>query len=99
MIQKAALLATGDWHLHHDNMLAHASRLMQSFMAKHQITQLTQPHYSPDLAPCDFWLFPKLKSRLKWKRFQTISKIQENTTGQFKAIGRTEVPIAYSEAE
>jgi hypothetical protein len=25
--------------------------------------------YSPDLAPCDFWLFQKLKSPLKGKRF------------------------------
>ena len=37
---------------------------------KPQITQVTQPHYSPDLVPCDFWLFPKLKSPLKGKGFQ-----------------------------
>ena len=43
----------------------------------------------PDLAPCDFWLFPKLMSPLKGKRFQTIDEIQENTTGQLMAIGRT----------
>ena len=48
---------------------------------KHQITQVTQPHYSPDLVPYDFWLFPKLKSPLKRKRFQTIDKIKENTNG------------------
>ena len=45
--------------------------------------------YSPDLALCDFWLFPKLKSPLKGKRFQTVDEIQENTTGQLMAIGRT----------
>ena len=38
---------------------------MQSFLVKHQITQVTQTRYSPDVAPCDFWLFPKLKSALK----------------------------------
>ena len=37
----------------------------------------------------DFWLFPKLISPLKGKRFQTIDKIQENTTGQLMAVGRT----------
>ena len=52
------------------------------FFVKHKSTQVTQPRYSPDLAPCDFWLFPKLKSPLKGKRFQTISEIQENTTRQ-----------------
>ena len=48
-----------------------------------------QPSYSPDLVPSDFWLFPKLKSPLKWKRFQTIDEIQENMTGQLMAIERT----------
>ena len=47
------------------------------------------PPYSPDLVPCNFWLFPKLKSPLKGKRFQTVNEIQENTTGQLMAIGRT----------
>ena len=62
---------------------------MQSFLAKHQITQVTQPSYSLDLAPCDFWLFPKPKSPLKEKRFQTVDEIQENMMGQLTAIGRT----------
>ena len=56
---------------------------------KHQITQVTQSLYSPNLVPCDFWLFRKLKSPLKGKKFQTISETQENTTGQLMAIGRT----------
>ena len=38
------------------------------------------------LIPCDFWLFPKLKSPLKGKRFHTINKIQEKMTGQLMAI-------------
>ena len=47
------------------------------------------PKYSPDLAPCNFWVFPKLKSALIGKRFQTVNEIQENTTGQLMLIGRT----------
>ena len=49
-----------------------------SFLGKHQITQVTQPLYSPDLMHYDFWLSPKLKSPLKGKRFQTVNEIQEN---------------------
>ena len=45
--------------------------------------------YSPDLGPCCFWLFPKLKSPLKDNRFQTVNEIQENTSGQLIAIART----------
>ena len=61
--------ASGDWQLHHNNTPTHASHLMKSFLAKHQITQVTQPPYSPDLVPCNSWLFPKLKLPLKGKRF------------------------------
>ena len=50
---------------------------------------MNQARYSPDLASCDFWLFPKLKSPLEGKRFQTVDKIQENTMGQLVVTGRT----------
>ena len=46
---------------------------------------------------CDFWIFPKLTSPLKGKRFQTIDVIQENMIGQLMAMWRTvwgpKVPI------
>ena len=59
------------------------------FLWNSKITQITQPPSSPDLAPCDFWLFPKLKSPLKAKRFHRIEEIQENMMGQLMmAIGR-----------
>jgi hypothetical protein len=32
------------------------------------------PPYSPDLAPCDFSLFPKTKLKLKGRRFDTIEE-------------------------
>ena len=88
MIQKATAMCNCDWQLHNNNMPSHASCLMQNFLAKYQITQVTQPSYSPDLVPCDFWLSSKLKSPLKGKRFQTINEIQENMAGQPMAIGR-----------
>jgi len=45
-------------------------------LAKHHISQVCQPPYSPDLAPCDFWLFLKLKWPLKWKRFVNVTVTQ-----------------------
>jgi len=32
---------------------------------------IPHPPYSPDLAPCDFFLFPKMKLKLKGRRFDT----------------------------
>jgi hypothetical protein len=34
------------------------------------------PPYSPDLVRCDIFLFPKVKLKLKGRRFDTIDKIQ-----------------------
>jgi len=51
--------------LHHDNAPAHVSFLIHEFLTKHETTVVPQPPYSPDLAPADFFLFPKLKSTLK----------------------------------
>jgi len=40
-------------------------------LAKHNIPLIRQAPYSPDMAPCDFWLFPKLKMLLKGTRFES----------------------------
>jgi hypothetical protein len=37
------------------------------------------PPHSPDLAPCDFALFPELKMKLKGRRFETMSDIQSES--------------------
>jgi len=40
------------------------------------MTTVPHPAYSPDLAPCDFYVFPKIKLRLKGRRFVSIEEIQ-----------------------
>jgi hypothetical protein len=54
-----------DWVLHHDNAPAYTALSIREFLAKKSIPVLPNPLNSPDLAPCDFHLFPKFKSRLK----------------------------------
>ena len=62
---------------------------MQSFFDKTSNHPGDSAPLSPDLVPCNFWLFPKLKSPLKGKGFQTLNEIQENTMGQLMVTGRT----------
>jgi hypothetical protein len=76
---------SNEWFLLHDNVPAHTAGVVR-FLAKRQVTVLHDPSYSPDLAPADFFLFPKLKSQLKGKRFQDISTIQANVTEQIRSI-------------
>jgi transposase len=80
--------SSGTWLLHHDNAPCHATLSVSEFLAKHSIPVVPHPPYSPDLAPCDFFIFPRLKSTLKGKRFQDVSEIQLNATRQLQAIPR-----------
>jgi len=36
---------------------------------------LPHPPYSPDLAPCDFFLFPRIKKELKGRRFDKVEHL------------------------
>jgi hypothetical protein len=40
---------------------------------------IPHPSYYLDLAPCDFFLFPKMKLKLKGRRFDTTEEIQAET--------------------
>ena len=80
----------GDWILHHDNAPAHTSHLVQQFLAKHGTAQPQQPTYSPDLEPCDFFLFPRLKKVLKGHRFEATEDIKRNSTKTLLDIPKEE---------
>ena len=48
----------------HDNARPHVHKNVKNFLKNRGITLIQHPPYSPDLAPCDFWLFNKLKTSL-----------------------------------
>jgi hypothetical protein len=48
--------------LHHDNKPAHSSLRVLQFLEGKGISAMDHLLYSPDLAPADFWLFPKLET-------------------------------------
>jgi len=62
---------------------------VKQFLAQTLITEMEHPLYSPDLAPNDFWLFPKIKSALKGRRFWDTEEIKKMTTAP-KAIPQQE---------
>jgi histone-lysine N-methyltransferase SETMAR len=66
------------WILHHDNAPVQDALRVCKFLAKNSITKMDHPPYSPDIAPCSFWLFPKLKNALKGQRFVDSYDIQRN---------------------
>ncbi|UYV71281.1 hypothetical protein LAZ67_8002486 [Cordylochernes scorpioides] len=76
----------GDWILHHDNARPHTAHLVTSFLAINGTEILPQPPYSPDIAPNDFFLFPKLKAVLKGRHFDTREDIIEKSLLALKSI-------------
>ena len=49
-------------------------------MTKMGIKTVPHPPYSPDLAPCEFWSFPKLKQKLRGCRYERIEEMKEALT-------------------
>ena len=70
----------GQWHFHLDNTPVHNSILVTDYLTKMGIKIVPHPPYSPDLAPCDFWLFPKLNEKLRGCRYETIEEMKEAVT-------------------
>jgi hypothetical protein len=64
------------WLLQHDNAPSHISVLTQQFLAKYKMAVIPPTHRTPNLAPCDFFLLPEMKLKLKGRRFDTIEQIQ-----------------------
>jgi transposase len=90
--EKKGLIHGGEkWMLHHDSPPAHASLLIREFLAKNETTVVTQPRYLPDHAPVDFFPFPKLKSTLKGRRFESIEEIEENLLTELRAIPKKKI--------
>jgi len=83
------------WVLLHDNAPSHASLLVREFLAKQTVATLPQPPYSPDLAPTDFFLFPRLKSSLKGHHFGTVENVQAAVTNALKGIPVQDFQASY----
>ena len=71
--KRPALFKSGQWHFHQDNAPVYNSILETDYLTKMGIKTLPHPPYSPDVAPCDFCIFPKLRGC----RYETIEEMSE----------------------
>jgi hypothetical protein len=53
------------------------------------------PPYSPDLSPPYYFLFPKLKMKLKGLHFADVAEIQEAVTDELKKVQKEEFSTAF----
>jgi hypothetical protein len=76
----------------HGNAPVHTALSVQRFLVAKKMVVVSHPSYSPDLVLCDFFLFPRLKSKLKGRRFQDVTEIQEQSLTVLHAIQKKSIP-------
>jgi hypothetical protein len=64
---------------------------MVSKFEKHHVSRLPHPSYSPDINPCDFWVFGMLKGVLKGCELNSSDEIEEATTKVWDELTFNEV--------
>ena len=74
--KRPALFKSSQWHFRQDNAPVHNSILVTDYLTKMGIKRAAHRPYSPNLAHCDFRLFPKLRGF----RYVTIEEMKEAVT-------------------
>lgn len=92
--KRPALVAQKDWLLHWDNAPVHTATAVKDFLAKKDIAVLEHPPYSPDLAPADFFLFPKIKEELAGRTLTRATFLTE-WSGVVSTIAKDDFAAAF----
>jgi histone-lysine N-methyltransferase SETMAR len=62
--KKRPQMVAGDWLFHWDNALVHTAAKVTDWLAARDIKLIEHPPYLPDLAPADYFLFPRVKREM-----------------------------------
>ena len=90
--KRTELWKNQSWIFHHDNARAHTSMLVWTVI-------ISQPPYSPSLAPTDLFFFPKLKTPIKGKRFATIEEIKAKSKQEPLAITKSSFQKCFEDSQ
>ena len=88
---RPGMCESGVWFLLHDNAPSHNATIVKQFLAQRKVTVFHHLPYSPDLAPADYFLFPKVKSHLKGRLFDSISDIQKAVTSTLNTTAMDDI--------
>ena len=78
--ERPELFKSGQWHLHQDNAPTYKSIMVTSYLTEMGVKTVPHPPYNPDLAACEFWMFPRLKEKLRGRRFEDVKEMKEAVT-------------------
>ncbi|KAI6647054.1 Transposase [Oopsacas minuta] len=72
----------------HDNRRPHKSLAVRQKIKDMDVHEVPHPPYSPDIAPCNFWLFRKLKDNLFGREFEDRLSLGRQFTDTLKSFPR-----------
>uniref|UniRef100_A0A034VDK1 Mariner Mos1 transposase n=1 Tax=Bactrocera dorsalis TaxID=27457 RepID=A0A034VDK1_BACDO len=75
--------------------LNHQSTLVTDCLTKNHILTINHSPYSPDMAPCDFFLFGKMHLPMKGKRYADVEAVQKDCTDILAAIPADELKHSF----
>ncbi len=84
---------TTNFKILHDNAKPHTAKSVKSYLDSEGITIIDHPPYSPDLAPCDFWLFDRIKQHLD--DHMCAESLTKQITNILMSISQTEYHRAF----
>jgi len=86
------------YFLPHDNAPAHTAGKTSDFIAQSGIEEIREASYSPDLAPCDFYLFPKIKKKLRGRVFNKNEEIINAVNDELLKLQKAELKTVFQGA-
>ncbi len=86
-----------EYRLHMDNALAHRSDLVQGYLRQVNWEPLKHPPYSPDLSPCDFFLFPKLKKATRGVWYWNLDELVITIEHELHAIDSEQWQLCFKD--
>ena len=81
--------------LRHDNASSHKVAIVREYLKQEKVVELPHPPYSPDLAPCEFFLFPRLKNHLAGRKCQTRKNLGPAIFQRLNSIARKDYENAF----
>lgn len=84
--KRVSIWRTRNFRLLHDNARPHTALSIVEFLAKKGVVVMPHPPYSPDLSPCDFFLFGELKRAMKGFRMSSVDEIKLRTRDCLKSV-------------
>jgi hypothetical protein len=79
-----------------DSMCLNGYKISEKF-PKGSIERAPHPPYSPDISPCDFWLFAILEHKMKDREFQSQQAILSSLAKMWNDLSFADVQSVFQE--